>query len=233
MRIKKKQFWIRTGKNITRVLELLMAFVFFYFAVALYGAAIPVGEIHTKGNIDIYVRSSGIHTELCMPVHSGIINWNNFIPVDPYGESQTHAFIAIGWGDKGFFIDTPDWKDLKASTAFNAAFLPSSSAMHVMYCEEPQIALNKDGYNSVKVHLSKKQYKKLVRYVKSTFQKSNGKVDLIADKGYTESDNFYEANDSYHMYRTCNIWTNEALKAANVRTGLFALFPCGILIHLD
>ena len=105
--------------------------------------------------------------------------------------------------------------------------------MHVMYCEEPQIALNKDGYTSVKVHLSKKQYKKIVRYVKSTFQKSNGKVDLIADKGYTESDNFYEANDSYHMYRTCNIWTNEALKAANVRTGLFALEPNGILIHLE
>ena len=101
-----------------------MAFIFFYFVVALYGAAIPVGEIHTKGDIDIYVRSSGIHTELCMPVHSGIINWNNFIPVDPYGESQTHAFIAIGWGDKGFFLDTPIGEVSASSTALNAAPLP-------------------------------------------------------------------------------------------------------------
>jgi uncharacterized protein (TIGR02117 family) len=233
MRIKKKQFWIKTGKSISRGLEVFMAFLFFYLVVALYGAAIPVGEIHKDGDIDIYVRSNGIHTDLCMPVQSGVINWNNFIPADPYGESQTHAFIAIGWGDKGFFLETPTWAELKVSTALNAAFLPSATAMHVMYCEEPQMGVNEDGYTKVKVHLSKRQYKKLVRYVKSTFQKSSGKVDLIANKGYSESDNFYEANDSYHMYRTCNRWTNEALKAANIRTGLFALFPNGIISHLE
>lgn len=233
MRIKKKQFWIKIGKNAARASEAFMAFLFFYLVVALYGVAIPVGEIHKEGDIDIYVRSNGIHTDLCMPVHNSIINWNTFIPTEPYGESGIHEFIAIGWGDKGFFLDTPTWADLKVSTALNAAFLPSAAAMHVMYCTEPKKRMNDDGYTRIKVHLSKKQYKLLVRYVKSTFRKSKGKVDLIANKGYSEADNFYEANDSYHMYRTCNIWTNDALKAANIRTGLFALFPNGILNHLE
>ena len=209
-----------------------MAFLFFYLTIALYGAVIPVGVIHKKGDIDIYVRSNGVHTDLCMPVNSSVISWNTFIPTKPYGESGAHEFIAIGWGDKGFFLDTPTWADLKVSTALNAAILPSATAMHVMYCEEPKEELSQDGYTQIKIHLSKRQYKKIARYVKSTFQMSNGKVDLIANKGYSEADNFYEANDSYHMYRTCNIWTNDALKAANIRTGLFALFPNGILSHL-
>ncbi|NRA12773.1 MAG: TIGR02117 family protein [Crocinitomicaceae bacterium] len=233
MKIKEKQFWIKIGKNVASGLECFMAFLFFYLVVALYGAVIPVGELHENGDIDIYVRSNGIHTDLCMPVHTKVINWNTFISTEPYGESGQQEFIAIGWGDKGFFLNTPTWAELKVSTALNAAFLPSPTAMHVMYCQEPKGKDHKNGYTQIKVHLTKKQYKQLIKYVKSTFRKSNGKVDLIANKGYSEADNFYEANDSYHMYRTCNRWTNCALKAANVRTGLFALFPNGILSHLE
>ena len=233
MRIKTKQFWLKVGKNIARGLEGFMAFLFFYLVVALYGAAIPVGEIHKKGDIDIYVQSNGVHTDVCLPVHTKVMNWNKFIPAEPYGESGGHEFIAIGWGDKGFFLDTPTWAELKVSTALNAAFLPSATAMHVMYCEEPNEGVDENGHTKIKVHLSKRQYRLLIKYVKSTFKTSNGKVDLIPNRGYSEADNFYEANDSYHMYRTCNRWTNCALKAAHVRTGFFALFPDGILNHLE
>lgn len=224
----KKKFWLKVLKYTGRTLECFFAFLIFYLTIALYGEVIPVGDLRKGGEIYIYVQSNGIHTDVCLPAHSGVVNWNEFIPTDPYGETGDGSFIAIGWGDKGFFLDTPTWAELKVSTALNAAFLPSETAMHVMYCEEP----NPDEVK-VKVYLSKKQYKALVNYVKESFRQSNHKVELIANRGYTESDNFYEANNTYHLFRTCNRWTNGALKAANVRTGLFALFPHGILSHLN
>jgi hypothetical protein len=39
-------------------------------------------------------------------------------------------YLAFGWGDKGFYLNTPEWADLKVSTALNAAFGLSSSAIH-------------------------------------------------------------------------------------------------------
>lgn len=223
----KKKFWLKVGKYTGRTVESFFAFLFFYLIVALYGEVIPVGDLKKDGDFYIYVQSNGIHTDVCLPVHSKVINWHDFIPTKPYGECDNLEFIAIGWGDKGFFLDTPTWAELKVSTALNAAFLPSTTAMHVMYCEEPMANATK-----VKVYLSQKQYKSLVSYVKNSFHQSHHKVELIPNKGYTSGDNFYEAKSSYHLFRTCNRWTNEALKAANVRTGVFALFPHGIISHL-
>lgn len=223
----KKQFWIKVPKYTGRSFECFFAFLFFYLTIALYGEVIPVGSLNKDGEVYIYVQSNGIHTDLCLPVHSCLLNWNDFIPTEPYGTSGKYEFIAIGWGDKGFFLDTPTWAELKVSTALNAAFLPSETAMHVMYMKEPKASDVR-----VKVYLNKKQYKKLIKYVKSSFKKSNNRVDLIPNKGYTDGDNFYEANDSYHLFRTCNRWTNCALKSANIQTGVFALFPNGILSHL-
>jgi len=223
----KKKCLLKVAKYTGRTVECFVAFLFLYLTIALYGEVIPVGDLKKDGDVYIYVQSNGIHTDVCLPTQNSVMNWNEFIAPEPYGENGKCNFIAIGWGDKGFFLDTPTWAELKVSTALNAAFLPSSTAMHVMYCNEPKANKVK-----VKVYLSKKEYGQLVSYVKKSFHQSGNKVELIPNRGYSKADNFYEANNSYHLFRTCNIWTNEALKAANVRTGLYALFPHGILSHL-
>lgn len=210
-----------------RVLESFFAFIFFYLIIALYGEAISVGELKSDGEYYIYVQSNGVHTDVCLPVHTDVVDWDSFISTEPYKLKDSCSFVAIGWGDKGFFLDTPTWAELKTSTLLNAAFVPSPTAMHVMYCQEP-----KPDKTHKKVYLNKADYISLVRYVKQSFHRKNKHIELIPDKGYTAGDNFYEANDSYHLFRTCNVWTNDALKAAHVKTGLFALFPYGIIGNL-
>ena len=209
------------------LLEVFVAFLFLYLTISVYGNKIPVGELSSEGEMYIYVQSNGIHTDICMPTFTDEMNWVSFLSLDPYKEDCKHDFISIGWGDKGFFLDTPTWAELKVSTALNAAFLPSQTAMHVAYSGEPEINDNRK-----KVFISKRNYKKLIKYVKKSFKKVENKVELILGKGYSGSDNFYEAHNSYHLFRTCNIWTNEGLKSANIRTGVYALFPDGILSHL-
>ena len=223
MKIKLK----KSLKGIGLFLEVFSAFLFFYGTVAMYGAVIPTGELKTDGELYIYVQSNGIHTDVCLPANTKEMNWLSFMPPESYSQNFAFEYVTIGWGDKGFFLDTPTWADLKVSTALNAAFLPSTTAMHVKYSEEPKVSKTRK-----KVFLNRADYVNMIRYIKKSFRLKNKEVQLIEGKGYSFDDNFYEANDAYHLFRTCNRWTNGALKQANIKTGIFALFPNGIISHL-
>ena len=112
-----------------------------------------------KNEIELFVQSNGIHTDFVLPVESELLNWNHLLPCSDFElVDTTFKYIAIGWGDKGFFLDTPTWSDLKFSTAFNAAFGLGSTAMHISYKRnEPQQC------ESCKmIVVSKKQYQQLI-----------------------------------------------------------------------
>jgi len=196
----------------------------------LIGSLIPVnsGEDLSEG-VKIYIKTNGIHTDVCLPVVSEQIDWRTFIPVSDFPNVKNHSYISLGWGDKGFFLNTPSWSDLKFSTAFNAAFLGGETAMHVAYFEnEPIVAPS-----SKRQYIKHEKYVDLIIYIKNSFKTVNGKVDLISGRGYWAHDNFYEANGSYHLFNTCNIWTNKALKIAGVRTPVLALFSHGIMRQFE
>lgn len=211
-------------KIVGRSFELFFAFLFVYVFIMLIGKGIRTGKLSKDEQITIYIQSNGIHTDVVFPANSLFENWYAFIDPTEYKDQGDQSWISIGWGDKGFFLDTPTWADLKFSTAFNAAFLPSSTAMHIAYSGEP----NTDE-NRIKTTISKTQYQQMIQFVKSTFLLKNNKPILIPDKGYGENDNFYEAKGSYHMFKTCNTWTNEVLKIGGVRTSLYALYSDGII----
>lgn len=214
-------------KYIVRFLEVFFGFLMFYLCFALVTSIISTGNLKTEGEMYIYVQSNGVHTDVCLPTETGLINWREFIPTNVYNTSKGDNYITIGWGDKGFFLDTPEWSDLTFNTAFTAAFTPSPTAMHVKYSSEPT-----ENDNRVKVFLDKDQYQKMIKFIKNAFVQRKGAVELIANKGYSDNDNFYEAKGSYHLFRTCNIFTNQALKEADIKTGVWSLFPDGILRHL-
>lgn len=211
------------------VMELLAAFVFGFIVFAFYGEVIPTGvnRSSSEGDIYFYVRSNGIHTEVCLPARNAVQDWSKFIPTKDYGARVSKDFIALGWGDKGFYMNTPEWSDMKVGTAFNAIALPTPTAMHVTYSAEPI-----EGPLCRKVYVTKAEYRRMVKFIKMSFRIKRSQAHLIPGKGYGPQDNFYEANHQYHLFRTCNTWTNSALKEANVRTALFAVFPNGVMGHL-
>lgn len=211
-----------------RILEFILAFFFAYLVLVIYGGVIPVGQLRNEGDVIIYVQSNGVHTDVCLPVDTKWYNWLDFIPIHDYPSDAQCDYVVIGWGDKGFFLDTPTWEELKLSTALNAAFLPSDAAMHVAYCEQPE-----ENASHRAVYLTAKEYKGLVEYVQNSFVLQGQAVDILPNPGYTPYDRFYEGGSSYHLFNTCNSWTNGALKAANVKTGIFALFPGGVMEHLE
>ena len=213
-------------------LEILILFLSTYLTIVLIGASFPINTDYNpeNGEIEIFVTSNGVHTDLCLPVETALINWTEFINTKTFGGiNQNPKFISIGWGDKGFFLDTPEWSDLSLSTAVNAAFLPSSTAMHVTYFSRKPI----ESQSIKKCVITKEKYIELIGFIKQSFViKLDMTPQLIPNAGYNSRDNFYEAKGSYSLLRTCNTWTNDALAIAGVQTSALALFENGILRHL-
>ncbi|MGZ4034317.1 MAG: TIGR02117 family protein [Bacteroidia bacterium] len=179
--------------------------------------------------IEIFVQSNGVHTDFVLPVKSNLINWNVFLPYADFELADpSFQYISFGWGDKGFFINTPTWADLKFSTAFNAAFGLGSTAMHVAYKRYKP----KAGESCKEIIISEEQYKKLIRYILVSFKTENKKPALINHAGYTSYDRFYEAQGSYSMFNTCNVWTGNGLRYMNVDIGAWTPFQGGIIDHL-
>lgn len=211
----------------------LVAFVLLYLLFATLLTWLPSNMFHQQPQegVTIYLKSNGVHTDLVLPVRNEQFDWRTVLDTNDYKkQNRTLTYMAIGWGDKGFYLNTPTWADLTYTTAFKAMFGLSGSAMHVTYRTDSL----RCGEHIRKVVLSKEQYQQLIEYVLASFQKDDtGKIQLIDCCHYHGmNDNFYEANGRYHLFKTCNVWTNNALKTIGVKTAFWAPFEKCVLYHL-
>lgn len=213
-----------------KVLIFLITLILIYLVAAVVLTLIPAR--HTapaEKGITIFIRTNGVHTDFILPTDRTEIDWFQYVKKEDFKYMYDPEYITFGWGDKGFYIETPEWSDLKASTAFKALFFLSSTAMHVSYLSsEP--AVDKD---CKKLILSEYQYDKLISYILASFKKdAAGRIMLIAGKGYSSNDNFYEANGTYSLFKTCNTWLNDGLKQIGVKTAIWAPFDKCIFYRL-
>lgn len=170
-----------------------------------------------------------MHTDIVVPVKSKYFDRSKEIPVqDTRGKGSGFRYLGIGWGDKGFYLDTPTWAELKFSVAVKAAFWMGQSAMHCTYYRNM-----KENKDCVKIPLTDAQYRHLITYINRKFDRDpNGRVKLIRTNAvYGDDDSFYDANGSYSFLNTCNTWTNNALKVAGQKAALWTPTDFGIFQH--
>lgn len=216
---------------IFKTLGIVVGIVVLYAALGYFLPFIEVSEKDDgeKKEIPVYIYTNGVHTDIVMPVKNELHDWSSEIPFsNTKSKRSDYQYIGIGWGDKGFYLDTPTWADLKFSTAFKAAFWLSESAMHCTYYREM-----KEGDDCKKIMISKNQYRQLVKFVDSKFDKdSKGNNILIPTNAvYADNDAFYDAKGRYSFLDTCNTWANNALKAAGQKAALWTPTDYGIFLH--
>ncbi|WP_312750735.1 TIGR02117 family protein [Epilithonimonas hominis] len=216
---------------ILKVIGFLLGAIFLYVILGLLIPCIPVRAKKTDDPkvVELYILTNGVHTDLVVPVKSKYIDWSSKLPFEnTKGQKTDFDYIAFGWGDKGFYLDTPTWAELKFSTAFKAAFWLGDSAMHCTYYKKMQV-----GDDCKKMMLTEKQYQQLVRFIDSKFDKdASGKYILIkTDAVYGSNDAFYDARGSYNFTYTCNTWANNGLKASGQKAALWTPTDFGIFQH--
>lgn len=216
---------------ILKIIGFLIGVVFLYIILSLLLPMIPVKAEETSDPkiVEAYILTNGVHTDLVVPVKTKYIDWSQKLPIEnTKGKDPDQNFIAFGWGDKGFYLDTPTWADLKFSTAFKAAFWLSDSAMHCTYYKKMTVA-----DDCKKIMLTEKQYQDLIKFIDDKFDKdSEGKYILIkTDAVYGNNDAFYDAKGSYNFTYTCNTWANDGLKAAGQKAAFWSSTDFGIFRH--
>lgn len=210
-------------KFLKNIFLVLIAGIAFYLGTALLFSFLPTHppQQNCLPEHEIFVASNGIHLDIILPVENvppQILHQLDFLPGT--------QFIGFGWGDKEFYIKTPEWSDLTIPVAFKTLFLQSETAMHVTY-------LPYSFQSWKKLQLCNGQLKKLNHYIENSFTKDNlGNLHKMDFEGYTMYDDFYDANGSFSLFLTCNVWVNVALKEMGIKTSVWSPFDFGVLYHL-
>lgn len=209
------------------VIVAFIGFVFLYWFIALISRFIEINqsfESPKEGEgVEVFITSNGVHTDIVIPLEHSRKNWKIFLN-DVNAKNAKYA--GFGWGDKGFYLNTPNWADLKFSTAFYAMFWKSPTAMHVTYYPSKL----KKSASVKKIIISEEQYKVLVHYIEQSFAMKNDKPMLLQGKSYDGYPNsFFEATGSYHFLKTCNEWTRMGLATSGVKTIFWSPFADGLM----
>ncbi|NJO02641.1 MAG: TIGR02117 family protein [Bacteroidia bacterium] len=218
----------------TTLVLLIILFVLFYIFSAILLKWLPSNRRSqaNKEGIDIWIVSNGAHTDICLPLKSEQIDWTTFVDTTTF-KPGNFKYITFGWGDKGFYLETPSWAELKPKVAFKALFKLGNTTMQVVLHEE--VPQNK-WVKSLKIN--GEQYQTIIRYIKESFlYNEDGRIMRIHFAGLPAYEklnyNFYEAEGRYHFFKTCNCWVNNALKEAGIRTATWAPFSRAIFHQLE
>lgn len=233
---------IESSKPIARIAYMLLRFIRIIVSLFVYGLlcyvifavfsvllSVPAEtQSQSETTYDVYLLKSGPHTDFFVRANTDVHNWTIDFPYSNNANPDTSLpWLAIGWGDKDFYLNTPTWGDLTISTAVAAATGLGTAGIHASYyftvpVDRPIIHLQ----------LNRNQYTRLCNYVSQTL--------ISDDKGHRvmlepllpginfEHDRYYDANGTYSMIHTCNTWVNNGLKASGQRACLWTGFAEGI-----
>lgn len=165
-------------------------------------------------DITVFLLDNGVHTDLALPLSNAVFDWTTVI--DPADARQLYFpldYVAFGWGDRAFYLETPQWRDMKVATAFKAVAGLGDTVIHVTFLPQLQTTPN-----SVAIDVSADEYRALAASIVASLQTdSAGRAQVIAGRAYGDNDAFYAAHGSYSLFNTCNSWTNHRLKAAGLK----------------
>jgi uncharacterized protein (TIGR02117 family) len=208
----------------------LLSLPLVYEGVAFVLLLAPTGarqiESGQAAQVQAYVLSNGVHTDLVLPLQADGVDWSTYFPRSDFrAVSPKATYIAIGWGDRNFYLYTPQWKDLTASVALSAMLGRDSAVLHVSYLQTADLA------GAYSLPLNSQQYQALQSYVLASL-KTKGRAEVVSGVHYDDNDAFYEASGRYNLFNTCNTWTGEALRQAGVKVSRWTPFDTLVTWYL-
>lgn len=216
----------------------IVALPVLYVLVALLLGVIPVNREFrptdgASGGVTVYLRTNGVHTDLVVPA-AAPHDWRGEFPpeslIDAARLIEPHVlqWIAFGWGDREFFLQTRTWRDLRLRTTAVALFGLGRGAMHVEYLAQPL------RYDVQRIDLHPQQYRALVAALRAGFLRgADGQPQRIDARGYFGTDAFYLGHGRFTPWLTCNEWIRRVLAGAGVRTAVWAPFDVVLFWHLS
>lgn len=203
-----------------------------FFSILTLACLIPTKWFYQQSqncNLNIYIVNVGVHADIIVPLQTQVFDWSQHLAVDDIGTdtSQKYKYLGFGWGEEDFYLNTPTIQDIELLRVLKAFFsLNNSSVLRVQGYQ------NLPSKDIKTVQISSDNYLKLTNFLLSSFQTAENKKPVKIANGYANNDGFYAANGSYSILRTCNQWTADVLRTADINTPLWAGTSSAIMWHL-
>ena len=207
------------GILLLKILLGVVVLLLIYIVVSFVFSRIPVNtkQPDCDKNKFIFLNTNGVHLDIAIPKEELVDEFVQGIKIKP-----SDKYVSIGWGDRGFYVNTPTWADLTVKVAVRAMFLKSKTLMHVTKYEEVEV-------HWVKIPVCQEQLNDLKAYITASFKATNQQVIELEGHSYGDNDEFYEAKGSYSLFKTCNTWANKAMKKAGLKTAFWTPMDDGVL----
>ncbi len=193
-----------------------------YLIAALGGSILPAnaGWRAPATGMRIFIEDNGVHTGIAVPKDALGPEWRVILAGQGVRDRRhlAHPWLAIGWGDRAFYIDTPTWRDLSPATALAALVGSDRTVLHVEHIAAPVA-----GRSVRAVTLRPAEFARLQAALRDQFAPG------AAASGYAGHDVFHPARGHYDAIRTCNAWTAGMLRRAGVRVGRWTPFSFGVM----
>jgi len=146
--------------------------------------------------------------------HAGIIVKRADIPDGVWLEHKDlpdSEYLEVGWGDRDYYQDPGPHFGI----TLKAALWPTESVLHIATFNGSVTGyfVNRE---IIKIELSEPGFEKLCRYFSESYAKDDAGQAIPLRPGLYGKSRFYLSRETYHVFKTCNVWTARGLRAAGL-----------------
>lgn len=222
--------WRRAGM---RVAQGAVAAVALYLFAAVLGALVPAGTSGSAGPAGREAASPAVTIAL-LP---GPIHYDFLLPLTP--ETRTRfaalaelgvpidhpdaAWIVIGWGSEAFYTTVGTYRDVAPKAVWRAVSGDRSVLRVDLYGAVTPEARSRT------VSFSAAQYASFLDAVAGSLRSGpDGGPVLVQGPASGEPGWFLAARARFDVFRTCNVWVGQMLRAAGLRFGIWTPAPFSV-----
>ena len=144
--------------------------------------------------------------------HVGIVVNRVELPDDVrliHKELSSTDYLEIGWGDRDFYqMPSPH-----LGIAAKAVLLPTPSVLHIVAFNDSVASYFPHG-EIIRVRLSDAGFQRMIRYIAASYDRDPVGNVVPLGAGLYGASQFYRSQETYHLFRTCNVWVARALDTA-------------------
>ncbi len=161
--------------------------------------------------------------------HTGIVVRRQDVPEGLWPQLRDFVgseLVEVGWGERDFYMAPAGTSGM----ALRAALWPSSSVLHVGGFSGPAESYF-PASEIVEIKLSRRGFEKLAVFLQKAYATDEAGGAIRLGPGQYPNSLFYLARETYHLFKTCNVWTARALRSAGCPITPFVSVTAGNVIH--
>lgn len=118
--------------------------------------------------------------------------------------------VDFGWGDEEFY----QYPGFDSGLAFSALFYATPSTLRVEGIFSPKEVVFEHYEIVIELKVDAEQLEKLNEYISFAFYRDEKDEPVMISESASGKIIFFKANESYHLFNTCNTWVAEGLSYA-------------------